>query len=191
MDSQAEIYLNYAKRRRTPLFDTETESLMGLLNGNSYQKGSWVLHMLRGRLGDDAFFKGLRAYYRAHEHATASTEDLRAALEKASGSNLKEFFARWVYEAGHPQYEISWQWQRAKNRQGMLTVHLKQTQRDAPFLDPLQVEIVTAKGSQRTTIKPVGLETTKRIPASAPPRTITVDPDGFLLKELVVKGQSM
>ena len=136
MNSQAEVYLSYARRRRIPLFDTETESLMGLLNGNSYQKGSWVLHMLRGRLGDEAFFKGLRAYYREHEHATATSEDLRAALEKASGSNLKDFFARWVYAAGHPHYEVSWQWQRAKKRQGVLTINLNQTQPDAPFLDP-------------------------------------------------------
>lgn len=189
MDSQAEVYLNYAKRRRTPLFDTETESLMGLLNGNSYQKGSWILHMLRGRLGDEAFSKGLRAYYRAHEHATASTEDLRTALEQASGSNLKEFFARWVYAAGHPHYEVSWEWQRVKTR-GSLTLNLQQTQQDAPFLDPLQVEIVTAKGPQRTTIKPMGRQTTMRIPVASLPTKITVDPDGLLLKEMVVKRAS-
>ena len=187
MDSQAEVYLNYAKRKRTPLFDTETESLMGLLNGNSYQKGSWVLHMLRGRLGDDAFFKGLRAYYRAHEHATASTEDLRAALEKASNSNLKEFFARWVYAAGHPHYEVLWRWQRGKNRRGVLTINLKQIQPDAPFLDPLQVEIVTAKGTQRTTIKPEGRETTISLPTTSQPTRVTIDPDEFVLKELVIK----
>lgn len=187
MDSQAEVYLNYAKRKRTPLFDTETESLMGLLNGNSYQKGSWVLHMLRGRLGDDAFFKGLRAYYRAHEHATASTEDLRAALEKASNSNLKEFFARWVYAAGHPHYEVLWRWQRGKNRRGVLTINLKQIQPDAPFLDPLQVEIVTAKGTQRTTIKPEGRETTISLPTTSQPTKVTIDPDEFVLKELVIK----
>ncbi|HYJ86452.1 MAG TPA: M1 family metallopeptidase [Pyrinomonadaceae bacterium] len=187
MNSQAEVYLNYAKRRRIPLFDTETESLMGLLNGNSYQKGSWILHMLRGRLGDEAFFKGLRAYYRAHEHATASTEDLRAALEQASGSNLKEFFARWVYAAGHPHYEVSWQWQRAKNQRGVLTINLKQTQPDAPFLDPLQVEIVIAKGAQKTIIKPVGRETTIRLPVTNRPTKITIDPDEFVLKELVLK----
>ncbi len=190
MNRQAEVYLNYAKRRPSPLYDTETESLMGLLNGNTYQKGSWVLHMLRGRLGDEAFFKGLRAYYRKHEHATATSEDLRAALEKASGSNLKDFFARWVYAAGHPHYEVSWQWQRAKKPQGVLTINLKQMQPDAPFLDPLQVEIVNAKGTQRTTIKPIGAETIIRIPMATPPTNLIIDPDGVVLKELSVKRGS-
>lgn len=187
MARAAGVYFRYATQRRTPLFDSETENLMGLLNGNNYQKGSWVLHMLRGRLGDDAFFKGLRAYYRAHEHGVASSEDLRAALEKASRSNLKGFFARWVYAAGHPQYEVAWQWQRGKNRAGVLTINLNQKQKDEPFLDPLQIEIATARGARRTTIEPTGRETTFRIPFANQPTKITFDPDQFILKELVVK----
>ncbi len=187
MNRAAEVYFSYARQRRIPLVDTETENLMALLNGNSYQKGSWVLHMLRGRLGDEAFFKGLRAYYLAHQHGTASSEDLRAALEKASGANLKEFFARWVYQAGHPHYEVSWQWQRGKNRASVVAINLTQRQNDAPFLDPLQVDIVTARGVKRTTIQPVGRETTVRIPVANQPTTITVDPDQFILKELVIK----
>jgi aminopeptidase N len=187
MVKAADVYFRYARQRRTPLFDNETENLMGLLNGNNYQKGSWVLHMLRGRLGDDAFFKGLRAYYRAHEHGVASSEDLRAALEKASGSNLKEFFARWVYAAGHPQYEVSWQWQRGKNSASVLIINLNQRQKDEPFLDPLQIEIATARGAKRTTIEPTGRETTFRIPFATQPTQITVDPDQLMLKELVMK----
>ena len=81
---------------------------MGLLNGNNYQKGAWVLHMLRRQLGDEAFFKGVRNYYNDHREANATTEDLRSALEKSSGKNLKDFFARWIYGAGHPRYELSW-----------------------------------------------------------------------------------
>ncbi|MEK6282887.1 MAG: M1 family metallopeptidase [Acidobacteriota bacterium] len=187
MAKAAETYLNYAKKKRAPLFDTETEGLLSLLNPNNYQKGAWVLHMLRGRLGDEAFFRGVRAYYRAHEHGTASSENLRSALEKASGSILKDFFARWVYASGHPQYELSWHWQRVRKRGGALTINLKQTHHDAPFLDPLQIEIVTAKRAMRTTIKPVGRETTISIPVATRPMKIVLDPDVFVLKELLVK----
>src|SRR6267378_1296390 len=105
MKRAADEYIAYEKETRTPIHDTETEDLMKLLNANNYQKGSWVLHMLRSQLGDDAFFRGLRSYYLAHKESTANSEDLRAALEKSSGKDLKDFFARWVYGTGHPQYE--------------------------------------------------------------------------------------
>jgi aminopeptidase N len=81
---------------------------MRLLNENNYQKGAWVLHMLRKRIGDERFFRGLRDYYHAHAGANATTEDLRDALEKASGQNLHDFFTRWIYGTGHPIYQMSW-----------------------------------------------------------------------------------
>ena len=66
--------------------------------------------MLRSNLGDEVFFRGIREYYESHKNSVASTEDLRAALEKASGKDLRAFFARWVYDSGHPQYELTWYW---------------------------------------------------------------------------------
>ena len=104
MRDAAARYFTYEKQRNAPIHDTETQDLMKLLNPNNYEKGAWVLHMLRERIGDEAFFKGLRDYYNAHREANATTEDLRRALEKSSGKNLKEFFARWVYGAGHPWF---------------------------------------------------------------------------------------
>lgn len=186
MQRAAQKYLNYESGRRAPIYDTETEELMKLLNPNSYEKGAWVLHMLRGTLGDDKFFKGIRAFYLKYEHKTAGTEDLRAALERASGANLKEFFARWVYGSGHPRYEASWSWQSVRNGRGMLTIHLKQTQTDEPFLTPLPVEIVTMKGAQRITLRPVNRETTLRLPLADRPTAVRVDPDETILKELVM-----
>src|SRR5436305_1448615 len=158
MKDAANKYFSYERERRAPIHDTETEDLFKLLNPNNYEKGAWVLHMLRGMLGDADFFKGIRAYYFAYESKTATTEDLRAALEKASGMDLKEFFARWVYGSGHPVYEVSWTWQTTKGQSGVLTLNLRQTQADAPFLNPLVVETTTAKGAERTTIKPTGKE---------------------------------
>src|SRR5438105_3061116 len=108
MRNAAQKYFAYGKTRSAPIHDAETEYLMNVLNPNNYQKGAWVLHMLRSQLGDEAFFKGLRNYYNAHSSANASTEDLRGALEKSSGKNLKEFFARWVYGTGHPRYQVLW-----------------------------------------------------------------------------------
>src|SRR3989440_4009148 len=130
MKREADTYFRYERERRAPIHDTETEDLFKLLNPNNYEKGAWVLHGLRGLLGDANFFKGIRAYYLSHESKTASTEDLREAMEKASGMDLKEFFSRWVYGSGHPVYEVSWTWQGANAGRGTLTINLVQTQAD-------------------------------------------------------------
>ena len=74
MKDAATTVFAFEKKNRAPIFDRDTENLMGLLNANSYQKGAWVLHMLRLSLGDDAFFRGIRGYYESHKNATASTE---------------------------------------------------------------------------------------------------------------------
>src|SRR2546422_233375 len=55
MKRTADEYLSYEKKTSTPIHDTETENLFKLLNANNYQKGAWVLHMLRSSLGDEAF----------------------------------------------------------------------------------------------------------------------------------------
>lgn len=188
MKRAAERYFDYERERSAPIHDTETEDLFKLLNPNNYQKGAWVLHMLRGLLGDASFFKGIRAYYLAHESGTASTEDLRAALEKASGRDLKEFFARWVYGSGHPRYEASWNWQQAKGGRGVLVIQLRQTQGGAPFLTPLPVEVTTAEGARRALIKPTGKEAALRMTLANRPTDVRLDPDEVVLKELVVKN---
>ena len=184
--NQAARYFAYEKQRNAPIHDDETQDLMKLLNPNNYEKGAWVLHMLRKRLGDDAFFRGLRAYYNAHREANATTEDLRAALESASGKDLKDFFARWVYGTGHPQYQLQWTSKNAPNAV-FLTVTLEQTQAGEPFLDPVPIEFTVNGQKQRQTIYPKAKLTTTEIRLDANPTSAQLDPDETLLKEVVAK----
>ena len=174
----------YEKKARTPIFDRDTENLLAILNANSYQKGAWVLHMLRSSLGDDAFFRGIRNYYEAHKNATASTEDLRVALEKASSKDLRSFFARWVYDSGHPQYELQWYWLGQKE----LRVVLTQTQPGNLFSDPVPITISTASGKREVVLKPTGKLFIERIPLREKPTSLEVDPQNVLLDEATVKG---
>ena len=57
----ADTAFDYEQKNRIPIHDLDTQDLFKLLNGNNYQKGAWVLHMLRSRLGDEAFFQGIRS----------------------------------------------------------------------------------------------------------------------------------
>jgi aminopeptidase N len=137
--------------------------------------------MLRSRLGDDAFFSGIRDYYEAHKHSTATSEDLRRALEKASGKDLQQFFARWVYDRGHPQYDVQWQWV-TKGR--TVSVTLTQVQSTNAFLDPVQLSIVTGNGRRDITVTPTGKVASQTVQLNQAPLRIEVDPRNQLLKEV-------
>ena len=188
MQEAAARYFTYEKRRNAPIFDTETRDLMSLLNENNYEKGAWVLHMLRWRLGDEAFFRGVRDYYHAHREANATTEDLRRALEQSSGKDLKDFFARWIYGSGHPIYELTTASAELSGGGFSVTIILKQTQDGAAFLDPVPVEITHGGEKTLITIQPKGKLATARFQAGRAPISVQLDPNQTLLKE-VVSGQ--
>ena len=109
---------------------------------------------------------------------------LSPALEKASGRNLKAFFARWIYGAGHPRYEPSWEWNPTKTKEGVLTVKLNQTQQGEAFLMPVPFEIASSKGVMRKSLNPSGKLTTLRLPLNSRPTAVRLDPDDTILKEV-------
>lgn len=189
MRQAAENYLAYEAKTRTPLHDTETENLMNLLNANNYQKGSWVLHMLRTDLGDKAFFAGIKDYFEAHKNSNASSKDLRSALEKASGKDLNEFFASWVYGTGHPMYEVSWKF---LPKQSLVQITLKQAQPEAFFPNsvPLTIPMTLKPGEapSKLVLHPKSKLTVQDFHLAESPRSIQVDPDNTILKEVIVKG---
>ena len=97
-----------------PVVDSNVTSYMDLLNTNSYQKGGWVLHMLRSQLGDSAFWKGIRIYYARYAGKNASTEDLQKVFEEVSGGSLSQFFKQWLYTGGQPDLAVSWKYDAQK-----------------------------------------------------------------------------
>jgi aminopeptidase N len=93
---------------------------------------------------------------------------------------LKEFFERWIYKSGHPIYQVSWK----QVSNSSIEITLRQLQADEAFLQPVTIEILTNKGAQRVTITPADKETSIKV-KTAKPKKITVDPDEFILKEVV------
>jgi aminopeptidase N len=182
MAKAGQTYFGSAQSTKRPLHDTETEDLMGLLNANSYQKGAWVLHMLRAELGDKHFFDGVKRYYEAHKNGTASSEDLRLALEKASGKHLKPFFASWVYGAGHPKYTFTWTWNRRTRK---IRLNLRQRQEQPAFQNSVPITITTVRGRRVVILKPSDKQTVEELRLSAAPVRVELDPENQILMEIV------
>jgi hypothetical protein len=94
-DDQGPIHLGY----RVGHLRGDAQAYRALV----YDKAAYVLHMLRGIVGDEAFRSGLQAYQEAHRYGKAGTDDLREALSAAAGQDLSEYFKRWVFGTGLPQ----------------------------------------------------------------------------------------
>lgn len=93
------------------VFCTDTNNIGRIFSGRlSYDKGAYLLHMLRWQIGDSAFFQGIRNYLNDPLLAGgyARTIDLQTHLEASSGQSLTHFFNMWFYGEGFPTYQIFW-----------------------------------------------------------------------------------
>ncbi len=89
----------------------DTTSVGRIFSGRlSYNKGSYLLYMLRWKLGDQVFLKGLQQYQKDPKlaYGFAKTDDLKRNLEQVSGQNLTEFFKDWFKGQGYPSYNVQW-----------------------------------------------------------------------------------
>ena len=177
LQKERELVLGFYRRRAAPIVDTSVTDWNQLLNPNSYQKGGWVLHMLRRQLGDDAFWEGLRQYYRIFEGRNALTEDFQRVMELVSGQDLSAFFQQWLYQAGQPQLSVEWSYENGK-----LDLAISQLQEGIPFVFPLELEARGAIGqSQRWAIELSGSSLQTSLACPFPPQELTLDPDTWLL----------
>ena len=152
----------------------------------TYQKGSWVLHMLRQRMGDDRFWAGIRDYYARHRNGSASTADFRRAMERASGLDLAPFFQQWLYRGGVPRIAATWNWD-ATSKQ--VTVVLSETQAAEPFTVPIEVGITVAGTAPRVErVELTGRTGRFSFPADQEPTSLVLDPDVKVLMEGRVRG---
>jgi aminopeptidase N len=143
-----------------------------------YDKGAWVLHMLRGLVGDQAFFDGARAFLEKHRYAKAGTEDLRAALEASSGQPLAPYFERWVYETGLPS--LSWSSHTAAAETGFRTT-VKVAARGLPGPLPLQISVTAGAATETRTVRLESEGGVFTIDTSEAPRRIALNEDRGLL----------
>ena len=97
---------DFVKGNKRPIVDS-LSNYMELLNANSYQKGSWVLHMLRLEVGDSLFRQVIRTYYDSFKGGNATSRDFEQVASAVSGKDLAWFFEQWLYRSDIPLLKIS------------------------------------------------------------------------------------
>jgi aminopeptidase N len=164
-----------------PIIDTAATDLMGLLNANNYDKAAWMLHQLRGVVGDSAFVRGLREYYARHRDGTTLSVDLQASMESASRLSLDWFFLEAFTLPGFPVLEVRWA---AKGRTAEVEIEQRQPEawglRRIPKLElAFDGQVITVDVQERLTRL-----TTKRLART--PTQLVVDPNQKWLLDATV-----
>jgi aminopeptidase N len=151
----------------------------GIPNQIVYQKGGWVLHVLRGQIGTDKFWAGIREYYRRYRDGNASTAEFRQVMEEASGVGLDWFFQQWLYRAGSPVVEGGWTYDTAAKK---IIVELTQTQAGEAYRLPLEIGV---KGERMRIekIEMTGKQQKFEIAADDAPSSVELDPNTWMLMD--------
>jgi len=164
---------------------SQNPDLFALLNANNYPKGGWVLHMLRGILGDDTFFEGIRAYYAAFAGGNALTEDFVTTMEGVSGRDLGWFFDQWLRRPGYPMFSLEWGYD-AGTEEVWYRIDQTQDPNWPTFRTPLELVAEASGAEVRHSIDVDARTVEGRFAVSSAPSTLQLDPDGWVLKDVTV-----
>jgi aminopeptidase N len=158
---------------------------VGSYIANVYARGASVLHMLRFVLGEQLFWRALNHYITKYQFQPVETNDLKTAIEEATGQNLYWFFDEWVSKAGHPIFDVSYRWIDSTKT---ISLAVKQTQEidslTGVFRTPIDIEVTTPDGVSTHRVEVLSKDTTFTIPVLSKPELVLFDKGNWLLKEL-------
>ena len=166
------------------IYVEEPNTAAQIFNGNlTYNKAGWVVHMLRGVMGDSLFFESLRSYgYNdSLAYSDATTEDFKNVCEHISGIDLTNFFEQWIYNEYYPQYGLLWD----LNESSELIITIHQLQNWQYFDMPIEIKVILTSGAlsfkvnNQYQIQQYNLGQVNGIPLD-----VQLDPDGWILKEV-------
>ncbi len=186
MDGELKSYLGNDRMYRRPIVETKYNSPMDMFDGMTYSKGGCVLHMLRGLLGDEKWWKGISHYVAKHKFQVVETDDFRKAMEEATGKELKWFFDQWLYKAGHPELKVRWHYEPEDRTVRVKIEQTQKTDEQTPlFRLPTSLEITEAVGKSRSV--PIVIDGASHefvIPCGTKPKMVQIDQNCTLIKEL-------
>jgi len=126
------------------IYIIDTTNVWNIFGTIVYDKGAWVLHMLRNVVGEQDFFDIFPAYYNsAYQYGSATTEDFKNVCESVSGMDLDFFFDEWIYGTYFPKYYWTYMCEPDPNDGKYWTyLSLQQTQNSTPQVFEMPVDLV-------------------------------------------------
>ncbi len=157
-----------------------------LFSQTVYEKGAWVLHMLRHEVGDSVFFKIMRSYYEKFKYKNASTIDFEEVCESISHRDLKQFFDQWVF-TGAGIIELKYDWKVENDGDShKLFLSIDQTQSSYNSYDfLLDVKILFKDGGSALKVFRINKRHEKlEVNVPKEPAAITLDPNNWILAKI-------
>ena len=151
-DAKRRVFNFYEKNKDASVVHDNLKDMKDVLSYDlQYQKGAWVLHMLRNYVGEDNFRAGIRNYYKKYFNSTTNTEEFKIEMEKVSGVDLDKFFDQWLYKGGIIKLNVEWKYdEKSKN----IEFDITQVQNDGYLFEmPLDIEILGDNNSNTSTIR--------------------------------------
>ena len=151
-DAKRRVFNFYEKNKNASVVHDNLKDMKDVLSYDlQYQKGAWVLHMLRNYVGEDNFRDGIRNYYKKYFNSNTNTEEFKIEMEKVSGIDLDKFFDQWLYKGGIIKLDVEWDYnEKSKN----IEFNITQVQNDGYIFEmPLDIEILGDNNSNTSTIR--------------------------------------
>ena len=173
----------------------DTVSVYRIFNGNlSYDKGAWVVHMLRRVVGEENFAAGIEAYRTAYAYSAATTSDFQLTWEAATGVDLGAFIAEWVYGQYYPKYQYYFENVPDGGGGYDIYVAVKQTQNTTPNVFDMPVDFYfdyTYLPGDTITLRVDQRKQVFHRTSSSPVSNIELDPDGWILKDASLLSEAL
>ncbi|MCX7826401.1 MAG: M1 family metallopeptidase [Verrucomicrobiae bacterium] len=168
----------------TRKFDNPQEQFSHL----AYQKGGWVLHMLRSQLGGELFRRCIKSYLERHAFGIVVTEDLNAVVEELSGRSYDRFFDQWVCSALFPEIEAAYSWDE-KTKLAKVSIRQVQKKPEAAsvFTFPLTIRFKSKSATTDRQVSVMERDHDFYFPLPAAPEIVRLDPDYTLLAKIEFK----
>ena len=181
--SKTSVDAFYLKNPDYRLIHDNLKDMKDVTTSQIYQKGSWTLHMLRGAVGTENFWKGIRIYYRQYRNSHATVTDFRRVMEEVSGKDLSGFFEQWLYKPGTLKYQGNWRFDVNKKQ---VTIMLDQVQKDGSiFKMPVEIAVYYPGQSkpQMQTVQADAKSKIFSINVNGEPEKVVLDPNMWILMD--------
>ena len=178
--SQKSVDAFYEKNPKYTIVHDNLKDMKDVTTSQIYQKGSWILHMLRGVVGTETFWEGIQSYYKQYKDLNVTTNDFKRVMEEASGKDLTVFFEQWLYKPGILKLAGSWKYDKQK---GEILINLNQVQTDGSMFEiPLEIGIDFGNKPQQLELIQIKEKSNSfKLKVGEEPKNIVLDPNYWVL----------
>jgi aminopeptidase N len=187
-DAYIKGFMTSAKTAKGTIYVQNVNNINEIFSSpRTYRKGASVLHMLRGIVGDDKFFKILQTYTASKfAYGNAITEDFQAIAEQVYGQKLDYFFKEWIFGENYPKYKFQWSSQPLADGTFKVKADISQSINTTPtfFTMPIQLSVPVGLGDTSITVFNDKQSQTFEFILKSKPTVVNFDPNNLILKDL-------